>query len=337
MKKFIFLGVISGLIASCSTSKQIVKTTESKSPIINQNSNGMLSKPLLADLAVETSRKEVVYKANLRISDEDKKSNAMQLFLETHSCDYIVDPIYSFTRTDEGGRTKDVQIKLTGLPAKYTKITQVDSLPKSIQQYQSLVDPVKRTNYVNSIEESDPIRGLEFYAGTAGQRGLQVDFLLKNEMMRGYISAETYSKFDEESVNLDMDFVKDGDTLELNASGLASNYSSISAGVMKEFPVFNRLKLRGQAGLNYGNYGDLTIAGAYGTINNVARVGFRLGLGLDYKIYKNISFVLKAHSNINAFNIYTKEPNGNISFKVKNFEAKTTPLYFIGYGIRIIF
>ncbi|MBM3186450.1 MAG: hypothetical protein FJZ67_09115 [Bacteroidetes bacterium] len=335
MKKLFYIGAFSSLIFSCSVSKKITKYRDSKDPILNQNVNGMLSRPLLADLSVENVRKEVTYNALLKISEDERKANAMQLFLETHSCDFVVDPIYSFTKTDLNGKTKEIQIKLSGLPAKYTKIVQVDSLPKSIQQYQSLAKPVDRLNYINSIEESDPTVGVEFNLGSKGQQGLQVDFLLKNEILRAYIAAENFGNI---SPDFEMDFIKDGDTTENAASGSGNNLSSISLGVMKEFPVLNRLKFRAQGGLNFSNYADLAVESfGIGDIDNISRIGLRLGMGIDIRVYKNISFIVKAHSNINVLNLYSKNPTGNSSFKVKNFEMKNQPLYFIGYGVRFVF
>ena len=217
MKKLFIYSSISIFILSCSVSKKITKYRDSKNPVLNQNINGMFARPLLADLAVENKRKEITYNALLKISEADKKSNALQLFLETHACDFVVDPIYSYTRTDVNGKLKEIQIKLSGLPAKYSKIVQVDSLPKSILQYQSLVKPVDRSTFINTIEEADPKIGFEVNFGSYGQKGLQADFLLKNEILRSYIAAEV---FDNISPNFKIDIAKDGDTSMYTLTGI---------------------------------------------------------------------------------------------------------------------
>ena len=76
MKKLIYIGAFSSLIFSCSVSKKITKYRDSKDPILNQNVNGMLSRPLLADLSVDNVRKEVTYNALLKISEDEADSLA---------------------------------------------------------------------------------------------------------------------------------------------------------------------------------------------------------------------------------------------------------------------
>ena len=335
MKKILLFGLGVVILSSCANTKKITKITDSKDPVMNQNVNGMVSRPLLADLTVDNVRKEITYAAKINISDSDRKANAKQLFLETHNCDFIVDPIYTNTYTDINGKTKEIQIKLTGLPAKYSKITQVDSLPKSIQQYQSLMNPVERVNYVNSIDEGSPTVGVEINLGTKGQQGIQVDFLMKNEKARIYFAAENYNNA---NPNFTMDFVKEGDTTGSLASGSSSGFGSLSLGLMKEISVSNRVKFRGQGGLNFSSYTETGISDIFtGSIESIYRLGFRVGLGADIRLYKNVSLILKAHSNIGAFNIYDKEPIGNVSFKVKDFKMTGLPNYYLGYGLRFVF
>lgn len=300
---------------------------------MNQNVNGMVSRPLLADLSVDNVRKEITYAAKINISDSDRKANAKQLFLETHNCDFIVDPIYTNTYTDINGKTKEIQIKLTGLPAKYSKITQVDSLPKSIQQYQTLMNPVERVNYVNSIDEGSPTVGVEINLGTKGQQGIQVDFLMKNEKARIYFAAENYNNA---NPSFTMNF--EDSTGSLNStSGSSVGFGSLALGLMKEISVSNRVKFRGQGGLNLSSYTETGINNNLGSIQSIYRLGFRLGIGADIRLYKNVSLILKAHSNIGAFNIYNKEPIENISFKVKDFKMTGLPNYYLGYGLRFVF
>ena len=335
MKKLIISFVGLAVLASCANSKKITKLTDSKDPVMNQNVNGMISRPLLADLTVDNTRKEVTYQAKLNISEKDRKANAKQLFLETHNCDFIVDPIYTSTYTDMNGKTKEIQIKLTGLAAKYSKITQVDSLPKSIQQYQTLMNPVERVNYINSIDESSPTVGVELNLGSGGQQGIQVDFLMKNEIARIYFAAENFNKV---NPDFQMDFVKEGDTTGSSVSGSTTGFGSLSLGLMKEISVSNRVKFRGQGGLNFSSYTETGITDFFiGSIETIYRLGFRVGLGADIRLYKNVSLVLKAHSNLGLFNIYDKEPAGTEAFNVKDFKLSGLPRYYLGYGIRFVF
>jgi hypothetical protein len=335
MKKILFFGFSFALLASCASTKKVTKITDSKDPVMNQNVNGMLSRPLLADLSVENVRKEVTYSAKLNISEADRKANAMQLFLETHNCDFIVDPIYTNTYTDVNGKTKEILIKVTGLPAKYTKIAQVDSLPKSIQQYQTLMNPVERMNYVNSIDEASPTIGVEINMGSKGQQALQVDFLLKNEIARLYFAAENFNNI---TPGFEMNFEDSSGTTSA-VNGSTNGYGSLSLGLMKEIQVSNRIKFRGQGGLNFSSYEIPSggLQGIDGSIASIYRFGFRFGLGADVKLYKNVSFILKAHSNLGLFNLYDKELNGNSNFKVRDFKINDVPRFYLGYGIRFVF
>ena len=333
MKKILLFSLGMAVLSSCANTKKITKITDSKDPVMNQNVNGMVSRPLLADLSVENTRQEVTYSAKLNISEIDRKANAKQLFLETHNCDFIVDPIYTNTYTDVNGKTKEIQIKLTGLPAKYSKITQVDSLPKSIQQYHALMNPVERVIYVNSVDEGSPTVGVEINLGTKGQQGIQVDFLLKNEKARIYFSAENYNNA---NPDFKMNFEDSTGSL-ISTSGSSVGFGSLSLGLMKEKSVSNRVKFRGQGGLNLSSYSETGIQSGLGSIQSIYRLGFRLGIGADIRLYKNVSLILKAHSNIGVFNIYDKESIGNVSFKVKDFKMTGLPNYYLGYGLRFVF
>jgi hypothetical protein len=194
MKK-IFAFIILGLFAiSCAKSRLVTQKTNSKKHEIETSYNGMLSKPILADLEIENIRKEVNYQGKLNLSMADLKLNAKQLFLATFSCDFVVDPIYTTTVTKENLRTKDITIKLTGLPAKYSKIYQVDSLPKSIGQFYALDNPIKRVEYINSIDENNPRIGVDITLGSKGLSSVQIDYPFAGEIMRGYFSAENFSK-----------------------------------------------------------------------------------------------------------------------------------------------
>lgn len=333
MKKVLLFIVGIAVLSSCANRKKVTKITDSKNPVMNQNANGMVSRPLLADLSVENSRKEIIYSAKLNISEADRIANAKQQFLETYNCDFIVDPIYTNTYTNIKGETKEIQIKLTGFPAKYTKIYQVDSLPKSIQQYQALMNPVERINYVNSIEEVSPTIGVEINNGSKGQQGIQVDFLMKNEKARVYFAAEN---FDSVSPTFTMNFEDPSGSLT-PTSGSGAEFQSMSLGLMKEMAISYRVKFRGQGGLNLSSHSTSGLQSNIGQVESIYRLGLRIGVGADIRLYKNVSFILKAHSNIGVYNIYDKQPSGNSTFDVKDFNVTDLPNYYLGYGLRFIF
>ena len=152
MKKYLLYFFTGVILTSCSTSNLIEKTTNSHDNQVNVNQTKLILRPLMADLTIENVRKEISYTGQNLLTIEDSKANAMQLFLKTHTCDYVVDPIFSITKNMEKSKMKDITIVLTGFPAKYTKIYQVDSLPKSVMQSKNIENTSKRLDYINSIE-----------------------------------------------------------------------------------------------------------------------------------------------------------------------------------------
>jgi len=333
MKKIYFFALLGLVASSCATSKLTTKSTNAKKHEIEASYNGMVSKPLLADLSIENKRKEVTYEGMLNLPMADLKLNAKQLFLETHSCDYIVDPIYSTTVVKENLKTKEVTIKLTGLPAKYSNIYQVDSLPKSIGQFYALDKPIERVDYLNSVEEFTPRIGTDLTFGSKGLIGLQLDYLLKNEKLRGYISYEYFNKMNS---SFDLE-VSDTSSVGTQVTGNSSSSHTFSLGVMKEYQLINRVKLRGQAGLNCSLFDDVNINSPYGEINAISRLGIRLGAAIDIKLYRGISFLVKGHSNVNFLSIYAKDPNPNTTLKVKKFVSNGVPVFNLGFGLRFVF
>jgi hypothetical protein len=286
----------------------------------------MLSKPIIADLDIEKTRKEVTYQGLINLPLADLKLNAKQLFLETHACDYVVDPIFTTTVEKENLKTKSITIKVTGLPAKYSKIYQVDSLPKSIGELYALDNPIKRVQYLNSVDTYTPNTGVDLTFGTAGQVGIQLDYPFKDEIMRGYLSYESFIESQREfSYNLE-----DSSGSTSSGSGLLASNSSFSLGVMKEFQVLNRLKLRGQAGLNVSAFDKINAE-----INSLYRLGFRLGGALDFKVYRGISFILKGYSNVNFINIAIKDENFK-SYKVRDIDSGA-PSFNFNFGLRFLF
>ena len=141
-------------VTSCTTSRLVQKSTNSRNYQVNANETVLVLRPLMADISVDHNRKEVSYTSQNVFLLEDLKANAMQSFLKTHSCDYVIDPIFSFTKIKEKSKNIEATVLLSGLPAKYTKIYQVDSLPKSVLQIKDIEKTTKRLDYINTIEKS---------------------------------------------------------------------------------------------------------------------------------------------------------------------------------------
>jgi len=327
------------MLSSCSTVKKITKSTNSRDVQIDVNQSGLVLRPLMADLSVENVRKEVVFTAPINISMDDMKQNALDLFISTHQCDQVVDPVFTITKTENGNKLKEVTIKVTGLPAKYTKIYQVDSLPKSIGQYAQLTKPFVRLDYINSIDESDPTTGVEINMGT--YRGLQVDFAVGTGNLRSYASLESYKTG---PTGFKADFYNDTNSTaqQYTYNGSIDRFSG-SIGFMREFPAMRILKFRAIGGLSYSRFslGTPAISATNGvTFNSVNNIGLRLGVGMDIKIYKNLSFIAKAHTNLGLFNIISKDspsfnPDAELSIKKMKFDGIRP--FDIGVGLRVIF
>lgn len=330
MKKLLLVSTSLLLMYSCSTSKLVTKSSNAKDPVIEASHNGIVSRPLMADVSVENVRKEVTYIAPVYLSSTDQKSNAHQLFLETHNCDFIVDPVYTTTITKENKVDKEITIRLTGLPAKYTKFYQVDSIPKSVQQFKLLENPIARKSYINSIDETitQPKLGIDLNSGLNGLLGFQIDYEI-NSKMRSYVSYENLRTI---SPNFNFEI---NDTA--STSGIPNTSSSFSFGLMKQFPVSNRLNFRAQGGLNVNMFDGVNAASQYGEILGFSQVGLRVLGGVDFKLSKGLFLILKGHTNFNLANIYSFDPIGTSSMKVTKFEANDLPKFYLGYGIRFEF
>ena len=104
MKNYYYLILCVLIFAtSCSKKMLVTKSTNSRDYQLNAHQSGLLMRPMLADLQVESIKKEVTYVAPINkmkrdpllLKKSDYKSNALQLFLTTHNCDYVVDPVFT--------------------------------------------------------------------------------------------------------------------------------------------------------------------------------------------------------------------------------------------------
>ena len=341
MKNKLLLATITLGLFACAPSKLLVKKTNMRENNLEASKTGLVMRPLLADIDVVTVRKAVVYSAPVNLAMTDLKSNAMQLFLETHKCDYVVDPIFTTTKTIENKKITIIEIKLTGLPAIFKKIYQVDSLPKSIAQYENLTKNQVRLEYFNSVDEIQNKIGLELVTGN--YNGFQLDFpLAANPSLRMYVGAESNSGPESVKGNVltNIDTTKTAVTFD---SGELTQMNA-SLGAFKEFPVSPRLMLRILGGLNYSFYTfeKDAYASAYYTISSISNIGFRLGTGLDFKLTKNVHLVGKFHTNLGILNIaHTNEslvdPKGLASVKIKDISFNGNQSSYLGLGIRFLF
>jgi hypothetical protein len=157
---------IASLLAttSCSMQKDILRNQEGKNASLKPHTTGVLVKPIMADLEISSEKKTITYKADMALPYGDLKANAMRMFLDTHKCDYIIDPQFIRTSTSKNGFVKEVEYVLTGFAATYKSIYQVDSLPKSVIEYASINLPIQTVNYttLNEREIKGTSVGMEF-------------------------------------------------------------------------------------------------------------------------------------------------------------------------------
>ena len=337
--KFLVFGLMFGMFA-CAPTKFISRRTDAKEYNIETAKTGVVMRPLMADLDVNIERKSIVYSAPLNLDMKDLKNNAMQLFLETYKCDYVVDPIFTTTQTSENKKLSQIEIKLTGLSATYKKIYQVDSLPKSVKQYADLNKNVVRLDYMNFHEEDNSQIGLEFWTGN--NKGFQIDYPLSfNSSFRLYAGVDIPKN---NASGFKADEYTNYDTTNAKAYSDKLNQTNFSIGVFKELSTSHNFALRLQAGVNYSIFAPETdyVVNPYYSVNGLSSFGLRFGAGLDYKLYRNIHIVGKFHTNLGLLNkahtIETEvDPLGlaKLSYKKINFTDLQTS--YLSLGIRFLF
>jgi len=331
MKKIIpILGVV--LLTSCSIHREIRKDTKAHDPEVNPTSVGMVIKPIVADLKIVSVKQSVTYTADLKLPLSEIKNNAMELFLTTHKCDYVVDPIYSKVTTVENSQLSQIQITITGFPATYSKIYQVDSLPKSVVQYSSINLPVKRVEYTNSIvaETKGKSFGMEFFTGPFV--GAQIDYAKNINGLHYYMSLEQYTN----TGNVKFDYAINKTVFTTN--DIAYDHNAFSIGVFKEKAFSKRFKIRGAGGLNYSimQFTQSIKNSANKTeFNNTSSVGLRFGAALDYRLYGGISFIGRVHANLALYNAVGQ--SGDYISAISNIKNSDYPLLNISAGIRFNF
>lgn len=354
MKKLIYTLGISSILFSCST---ITKVTNSNTNTMNTSESGVVMRPLLADVEVSQDRKSIEYIVPYYMNaKKEGKENAVLQFKKTHKCDYIVDAIFEIIT--ETGKKNETKIIVNGYTASYSNIRQVDSLPKSVIQYGMLPKNVKSLDYLNTFEEKIPSYGIEF--STLAYTGVQVDKILSNSNNRFYLSVEGYGLLGGSDIEINADFIDKSNDNSIGAIESLSidSYNTASAGIMREFPLFNFMKFRLQGGLNIltGSTSETypSLSSDYGLTNgdyeslNFFSLGLRVGAGIDIRIYKSLSAIAKVHYNQNLLNIMGKpdwtfqnnsgdEPVDVESFKINKIRFEERSLINLSVGLRFVF
>ncbi len=366
MKKYVINCIVCLFVfGSCST---ITKSINSSNNDIKPYESGLVMRPLLADLEVDNVRKSVEYIVpDYMVIKKDGKQNALLAFKKAHKCDYVVDPIFEIINSK--GRINEVKINLSGYPATYSNIRQVDTLPKSITQYNKLNNSVKELDYLNSFSDVEPTMGVEFV--TFHYNGFQFDRVLNNSKNRVYFGIEGYN-IDSNPSLLNADFYYK-DLVSSNVSdslmGALSNeeltsQNTFSLGLMRELTITNFLKFRIIGGLNLLRgkviYDDISLLSNYDVADNglngfdskhsCSSFGLRVGAAADIKIYKSLSFVFKMHFNQDllsflakndalTFSKYNSLSNLDVigDYKIKKVKFEYDSRLNLAAGIRIVF
>ena len=199
-------------------------------------------------------------------------------------------------------------------------------------QYSSISLPVKRVEYINSITEETKGKafGLEFASGTSFA-GAQIDYAKDVNGLHYYFSIENYTN--SYTVNFNYTYRTTNERVSVDA-----NRTTVSVGVFKEKIFSPKFKIRGSGGLNYSSMPFATpITRAFDSLSfTTARsIGMRFGAAADYRIFKGISIVGRAHANINMLNFVAQD--GISSAKVDNISFAEKRLLNISLGIRFNF
>lgn len=339
----IFLFVVLCLtISSCSVNREVLTRQESKTALLAPHSTGMLVKPVIADLEITKERKTINYEADLKLPINDLKDNATRVFLETHKCDYIVDPKFVRTSSSDDGLAKSIEYVLTGYAAVYSKVYQVDSLPKSIVQYAELPLKKETDNFVTSYNRTQKgvSVGIEFATTPIGEDGLyavQIDygpnFTGWLEGMRYYFGIEKSGEETFGSVSFD---VKRGSMPTTQQTLSFYDPTTISFGVFKEKRIGRAIKIRAAGGFNFlsGNISEDWTEGYYDKIHGL---GMRVGAGIDFKIFNGFSWINRFHSNFNLLRFVSKGPNNQSAATFSNVRISDMPLFYPCTGIRFTF
>lgn len=329
-------------LASCSVQKEVYRKQEAKNPSLSAHSTGVVLKPIVADLDISKEKKTITYKADLSLAMIDLKANATRVFLETHKCDYIIDPQFVRTATSSQGIAQEVEYVLSGFAATYTKVYQVDSLPKSVIEYAQIQLPIERVEFSTLNERTlrGSSLGMDFALGVSPSfAAVQIDYAPVVSGIRYYIGLESYT-FGEELQKVEFDYMVPSGSQVLGISAVSSfsTMTAFSIGAFKEKEIGRRVKIRGGAGLNLLNiqFNNPVINQAFNVQYDGARsVGIRLSAAVDYAIFQGFSLVGRAHSNIGLSN--SIQQSGGTSLDVEKIQFESISPVNFSLGARFTF
>lgn len=321
-------------ITSCTLERKITTKKSIHNPRVEVAESKLYIRPVVADLKIGSEKKSVEYTADLKIPLSEIQSNALNLFLIQHNCDYVVDPIYTEVTTIDNSKLNSIVLKVTGYPATYDKLYQVESLPNSVVQSAQINLPVKRTDFINEYKENTIGKslGLEFIP--LGSRLFQIDYSKTVDGMHYYFSAE----FDElgNSQEVKVDFSYSVGSGKQDFSEYASQYRNFSFGVFKNKEITNHLKFRGVIGMNLGRtFFPYSVNLDSNTLLGLRTLGLRFGTGVQYELLNGIYLMGRINADLSLRNGIIQD--GAVKSTITNLSTSNSGLFKVGYGIGLRF
>lgn len=336
MKSYRLFWVVSALLllASCSNSEVLIRNTNRTDAITEVNATGMVMRPLMADLDVSLERKVHTYSGDVKLPMADLKQNAIAGFQTEHNCDYIVDASFQFSRRIVKNVDSEIVITVSGLPATYSAVYQVDSLPKSVTQYSRLLTDIRREDYLNEITIKDDVIGIEFTTGNYS--GMQVDFPIdiSGFESRGFVAIDGFTE-EQLPISVEATINSSNNAETFTSTGYMDAASSFAFGLMHQMPATKNINLRLIGGLNFDSYVFDDIADGGTSFDAATLLGLRVGGGADFKVFRSIRGVAKIHKNLNGIRFISKTGSGELD--IEEFDVNGANAWNVGAGLRFEF
>jgi opacity protein-like surface antigen len=314
MKKLnvlLIAGFLLALSSSCRTQSRVIGERNQKSPEINVNTPDVLIKPMVADLDISQEKKTSTYTADLNLNASEIKENAQAKFMDEHSCDIIINPVYKKITSLENSNVSKIEYEVSGFPATIKKIEQNDTLSTTVYDYNRMNFDVKRDEF--TYKDVSDVKGSELFLslGSGSYSGIEIGYFPSiSDGIWYYGSVESYTI--EEGNTLDIT-VNYNDVTEAPLNNNLFSMTSFSLGAGYRADLNKRLSSNIFGGLNYSM---LSLENTYESANNptgtyrldgVNTLGLRAGIGVDYAVFRNILVFGKGFSNINLVNMSSDE------------------------------
>lgn len=319
MKHFnvlLIAGFLLALSSSCRTQSRVIGERNQKSPEINVNTPDVLIKPMVADLDISQEKKTSTYTADLNLNASEIKENAQAKFMDEHSCDIIINPVYKKITSMENSNVSKIEYEVSGFPATIKKIEQNETLSTAVYNYNQMNFDVKRDEF--TYKDVSDVKGSELFLslGSGSYSGIEIGYFPSiSDGIWYYGSVESYTIEELNTLDIEVNFDPD-----INIPSKNQDYSmtSFSLGAGYRADLNKRMSSNIFGGLNYSmlileNTLELpnSPTGTY-RLNGVNTLGLRAGIGVDYALFRNILVFGKGFSNINLLNMSSDEIiNGN--------------------------